>query len=123
MAQRTTLTDAAFFPMMTMFIRPLSELLTQLPAFADAPGNAGPGFELSSAELRLGAAKNDPFPELQRRLDRLVVGFRQLSIVRSGAPPQIAERLRYLGENMARLAEDFRHGFDNAGRSQDEAAS
>lgn len=123
MAQRTTLTDAAFFPMMTMFIRPLSELLTQLPAFADAPGNAGPGFELSNAELRLGTAKTDPFPELQRRLDRLVVGFRQLSIVRSGEPAQIAQRLRYLGENMARLAEDFRHGFDNAGRSQDEAAS
>jgi hypothetical protein len=121
--QRTTLTDAAFFPMMTMFIRPLSEILTQLPAFDDAPGNAGPGFELSCAELRLGAAKTDPFPEIQRRLDRLVGAFRELSIVHSGDPPKIAERLRYLGENMQRLAEDFRHGFDNAGRSQNEAAS
>jgi hypothetical protein len=120
--QRTTLTDAAFFPMMTMFIRPLSELLTQLPAFADAPGNAGPGFELSGAELRLGAAKRDPFPEIQRRLDRLVVAFRELSIVRSSEPPKIAERLRYLGENMARLAEDFRHGFGNTGRSENEEA-
>jgi hypothetical protein len=121
--QRTTLTDAAFFPMMTMFIRPLSEILTQLPAFDGAPGNAGPGFELSGAELRLGAAKTDPFPEIQRRLDRLVVAFRHLTIVRSGEPPKIAERLRYLGENMQRLAEDFRCGFDNVGRSQDEVVS
>lgn len=121
--QRTTLTDAAFFPMMTMFIRPLSEILTQLPAFDDRPGNAGPGFELSNAELRLGASKTDPFPEIQRRLDWLVVAFRKLAIVRVGEPAAIAERLRYLGENMARLAEDFRRGFDNVGRSADEVSS
>ena len=39
-------TNAIFFPLMTMFVRPLAEMLTQLPAFADRPGNAGPGFEL-----------------------------------------------------------------------------
>ncbi len=41
------LVQTVFFPMMTMAIRPLSELVSLLPAFADGKGGytAGPGFE------------------------------------------------------------------------------
>lgn len=118
--QRTTLTDAAFFPMMTMFVRPMSEILTQLPAFETGPGNAGPGFELSEPELRLGAAKRDPFPAIQRRLDLAVIAFRGLSILKmKDRYPEIVARLELLGENMKRLADDFRAGFTNVGRTED----
>ncbi|MEA2339820.1 MAG: hypothetical protein QOE82_3827, partial [Thermoanaerobaculia bacterium] len=50
----SSLMDAAFFPLMTMFIRSLAEVLTELPAFKnpnekgpDGMTNAGPGFELN----------------------------------------------------------------------------
>jgi hypothetical protein len=122
--ERVTLTDAAFFPMMTMFVRPMSEMLTQLPAFEDRPGNAGPGFELSVPELRLGAARVDPFPVIQARLDAATEAFRSLSILKMPDHyPAIVERLLYTGENMARLAADFRARFENVGRTTDEKGS
>jgi hypothetical protein len=37
-------TDAIFFPLMTMFVRQLAEVLTQLPAFTGGQGNSGPSF-------------------------------------------------------------------------------
>ncbi len=123
-AQRVALTDAAFFPLMTMFIRPLAEILTQLPAFETRPGNAGPGFELSAPELRLGAAKLDPIGFIQRRLDSAVAAFGALSILdMRDRYPAIVERLRYIGENLGRLATDWRLGFTNVGRSEDEGTS
>lgn len=40
------LREVAFFPMMTMMIRPIGEILVTLPAFEDGTkGNAGPSFE------------------------------------------------------------------------------
>jgi hypothetical protein len=119
--ERVTFTDAAFFPMMTMFVRPMSEMLTQLPAFEDRPGNAGPGFELSVPELRLGGARLDPFPVIQLRLDAATEAFRNLSILKMpDRYPAIVERLLYTGENMARLAADWRARFQNVGRTVDE---
>jgi hypothetical protein len=119
--ERVTLTNAAFFPMMTMFVRPMSEILTQLPAFEDRPGNAGPGFEFSVPELRLGAARLDPFPAIQARLDSAVVAFQNLSILEMpDRYPAIVERLLYIAENMTRLAVDWRARFQNVGRTADE---
>jgi hypothetical protein len=107
--------------MMTMFVRPMSEILTQLPAFDTLPGNAGPGFELSEDELRLGAAKLDPLPAIQQRIDAAVVAFQGLSIMRmKNRYPDIVARLRYIAENLTRLADDFRAGFTNVGRTQDQ---
>jgi hypothetical protein len=116
--QAASLMNAIFFPLMTMFIRPLSETLTLLPAFMDKPGNAGPGFELSTDVLLL------PPPDyawkiFQERLDELARDFARLNILKNKQqPPEIVERLKYMGENMAHLAKDWRKNWKNVGRSQ-----
>lgn len=126
--QTDALMDAAFFPFMTMFVRPLAEILTELPAFAGKRGNAGPGFELSGDVIL--------FPDLdatwtlfQERLDTLTEGFRR--VVASGdpwlelpgqrtvegKPSRIFQRLDYLRLSMERLAEDWRANWLNIGRT------
>jgi len=118
----------AFFPFMTVFVRPLAEILTELPAFDDpGGGNAGPGFELSGDVLL--------FPTLdatrtlfQERLDALVAGFDRvvkadpwigLPGQRTGDEPhsQIWRRLQYLRQNMQRLGEDWMSDWTNQGRT------
>lgn len=114
--QSAALTDAVFFPLMTMFVRPLSEILTQLPAFTDRPGNAGPGFELFVDVLRL-PRPADTWAVFQEKLDYLTWALRHLSILdMRGDYPAIVDRLRYLGDNMGRLAEDWRTQWKDIGR-------
>jgi hypothetical protein len=116
--QATSLMNAIFFPLMTMFIRPLSEVLTLMPAFTDKPGNAGPGFELSTDVLLL------PPPDyawkiFQERLDDLARDFARLSILKKQQEyPALVERLSYMSENMAHLAKDWRKNWKNIGRSK-----
>ncbi len=129
--QTDALMDAAFFPFMTMFVRPLAEILTELPAFKDGRGNAGPGFELAGDVLL--------FPDLdatwalfQERLDTLAEGFRRVvgagdhwldlpgQRTAEGKPSQIFQRLDYLRLSMERLAEDWRANWLNIGRTTEE---
>lgn len=116
--QRVELLNAIFFPLMTMFIRPLSEILTQLPAFKDKKGNAGPGFELSQDMLVLPQPANI-WSEFQRYFDILAWQFDNLWIyeLRPG-DDQIVKRLRYMAENMRRLADDWRAHWKNVGRGE-----
>jgi hypothetical protein len=120
--------DAAFFPLMTMFVRPLAEILTQIPAFDDPDaGNAGPGFELNGDVLLFPsiAATWDLF---QERIDAIVDGFKEL--VDSGRDPwidlpgqreepfetsRIFRRLVYLRDCMDRMAVDWQQKWGNIG--------
>ncbi|MGZ3419943.1 MAG: ferritin-like domain-containing protein [Polyangiales bacterium] len=111
------LTDAVFFPLMTMFIRPLGETLTQLPAFVDRPGNAGPGFELSRDIGPAPAGQIHAF--FVERFAGLVATFDALPWRALDAWPQLASRLRYMQENMARLSADWRDNWQNIGRDHD----
>jgi hypothetical protein len=122
------LTDAVFFPMMTMFVRPLSEVLTQLPAFNDSgEDRAGPSFELGEDALR-------PIPtdmvwqEVLDMLRQLRARLQGISFPEStgqkGAreearryPPAVRERLQEISKNAERLAEDWRDHWQNIGRS------
>lgn len=116
-AQTVALINAIFFPLMTMFIRPLSETLTQLPAFKDKKGNAGPGFELSKDMLLL-PQPADTWGEFQKYFDILAWQFDNLWIYElRPADDEIVKRLRYMAENMRRLAEDWRANWQNVGRS------
>ncbi len=116
-AETVGLMNAIFFPLMTMFIRPLSEVLTLLPAFKDKKGNAGPGFELSSDTLVL-PPPSETWDEFQRRFDILAWQFDNLWIyeLRPANDP-IVQRLRYMAENMRRLSDDWRAHWKNVGRS------
>jgi hypothetical protein len=115
--QSVDLMNAIFFPLMTMFIRPLSETLTQLPAFKNKKGNAGPGFELSQNRLVLPRPER-VWGEFQRYFDILAWQFDHLWIYElRPADDEIVLRLRYMAENMTRLANDWRTHWKDVGRS------
>lgn len=116
--QRVDFMNAIFFPLMTMFIRPLSETLTQLPAFKDKKGNAGPGFELSKDVLVLPQPAN-VWSEFQKYFDILAWQFDNLWIYElRPADDEIVKRLRYMAENMRRLRDDWRAHWKNVGRGE-----
>lgn len=118
MTRRVDFMNAIFFPLMTMFIRPLSEILTQLPAFKDKKGNAGPGFELSKDRLVLPPPEH-VWSEFQKHFDILAWQFDHLWIYE--LRPQsddVIKRLRYMAENMRRLADDWRAHWQNVGRGE-----
>jgi len=116
--ERVDFMNAIFFPLMTMFIRPLSEILTQLPAFKDKKGNAGPGFELSKDILAL-PKPEDTWGEFQRYFDILAWQFDNLWIYQlRPAEDNIIKRLRYMAENMRRLSDDWRAHWKNVGRGE-----
>lgn len=116
--QRVDLMNAIFFPLMTMFIRPLSEILTQLPAFKDKNGNAGPGFELSQDKLVLPQPAH-LWTEFQKYFDILAWQFDNLWIYElRPADDPIVKRLRYMSENMRRLGDDWRAHWKNVGRGE-----
>jgi hypothetical protein len=128
-AQTSALMDAAFFPLMTMFVRPLAELLTEMPAFADGrPGNAGPGFELSGDVLNVPTFEGT-WTLFQERLDSLSTqlqaivdkGDRWLDLPGQKVPnpneSRIFKRLKYIHGNMHRLTLDWRDNWLNVGRT------
>jgi hypothetical protein len=84
--QANSLMDAAFFPFMTMFVRPLAEILTELPVDDDPNFTAGPGFELSGDVVLL---PNLPqtWTMFQERIDALVTGFRRVAARQPLPPP------------------------------------
>jgi hypothetical protein len=85
-SQTNSLMDAAFFPFMTMFIRPLAEILTELPIDQDPKRTAGPGFELAGDVILL---PNLPatWTMFQERIDTLVRGFQKVAARRPLPPP------------------------------------
>jgi hypothetical protein len=118
MRRRIDLMNAIFFPLMTMFVRPLSETLTQLPAFKEKKGNAGPGFELSKDALVM-PQPAQMWDEFQKRFDILAWQFDNLWIYElRSADDEIVKRLRYMAGNMRRLADDWRAHWKNVGRGE-----
>lgn len=118
LAERVDFMNAIFFPLMTMFIRPLSETLTLLPAFKDKKGNAGPGFELSKETLVL-PKPEETWGEFQKYFDILAWQFDNLWIYQlRPADDPVVVRLRYMAENMRRLADDWRTHWKNVGRGE-----
>jgi hypothetical protein len=102
------LENAAFFPMMTMVIRPLSEIITQLPAFADGtPGNAGPTFrfELRTALL---PHRKSAFDNIATNLDMLHRALVDLKTPGLGTKV-LDERLEFMTENVWRITDNFKN--------------
>jgi hypothetical protein len=93
--QTNALMDAAFFPFMTMFVRPLAEILTELPADKDWQElvakqkpfrTAGPGFELSG-DVVLFPNLPQTWSLFQERMDALTLKFRRVTARRPLPPP------------------------------------
>lgn len=119
-AERDVLQKTAFFPLMTMVLRPLGELLTSMPLEKrkgeikkDAPQctAAGPTFEcrgeLGLSMHRLGAwtMLQERLDDLQKQSGRLVA---EMHRTRDAWNVVLLERAEFLDENLARIAANFR---------------
>jgi hypothetical protein len=107
--QMIGLQQAVFFPMMTIIMRPLGEILTQLPAFVDGSApRAGPSFTFDR-RLTMLPHRNAAWQNLRMQLDRMRHIAAELA--QSTAFPQpIGERLQLIYENVSRI----QMYFDNA---------
>ncbi len=119
---RTLLIHTAFFPLMTMVIRPLSEILTLLPANDGDDGfdtpRAGPAFEYY---LNIAQLSNTPqnWEFLYERLKQISDASKTLKIHKNLDPylqPALIEKVDQhvtsLQGNLARIADNFKIGFD-----------
>ncbi len=93
----------AFFPFMTLVIRPLGELLCEMPAFDGQPDGkrAGPGFGYSSGIAYL-PNRSAAWDYLAERLDDLAG--------HSASVRHIGPDLAYVSDSIERVAKNFRSG-------------
>lgn len=105
-AELSTLETTAFFPAMTLLIRPISEMLTLLPASDDPDsGRAGPPFTPPRATLYL-PDKLAAWTVIAEQLDELASEC--AALVPADFPETLRPRVQMLLENTARLASNFR---------------
>ena len=93
------LMEVAFFPFMTMVIRPLGDYITRLPAFSDdREERAGPSFELEDGKV----PEINDFPQA---LEGLARECRQLA--EDTRDPDQREQISYIADNMSRMHQNF----------------
>lgn len=100
------LESIAFFPLMTTVIRPLSEILTQLPAFTPAtPERAGPSYTFPK-RLALLPHKKAAWRNIAMQLDLLK---ERAGVVAADTrnPPALRPRLTLVAEQLARISYTF----------------
>lgn len=96
-SQRVMLRDSCR-RMMSAVVRPLAEVLTEMPATNEPEGgNAGPGFEIYSG-MRLAPDRTNRWTVLQERLRQEVEDSRALAQYAGNYP--VLARLRRVGETM-----------------------
>jgi len=99
--RNAALLEQAFFPFMTMVIRPLGDLIARMPAFAgeeDGP-RAGPTYELAGGRM----PEIEDFPGA---LGELAQEARALADATED--PGRRSQLRFLADNMSRMHQNFR---------------
>jgi len=97
----SALQNCAFAPMMTMVVRPLSEILTRIPS-GDGRTTAGPAWLIPDQDKEL-PPNGDPtfFTDRLGRIVQMVGGLR------SSAPPELRPRLDYIHQNVWRMLSNF----------------
>ena len=100
------LQQAVFFPMMTAVIRPLCEILTQLPAGTDPAVRAGPAFTLPG-RLAFLPHRQAAWSLIAQHLDGMAADAKRLS-TDSSYPGPLRSRLEFAYQNLARIAHNFR---------------
>lgn len=123
--ERNMLMRTAFFPLMTMFTRPLGQVLTQLPAekdFAkkDKVLRAGPSFEYYS-NIALMAHKPPNWIYLHERLvemgnlaEKLIKIPKPLDkfLAKEKQLKEVSHQMEYLHTNIVRMAANFANGMN-----------
>lgn len=93
---------AAFFPMMTMVIRPLSEILTTMPAWeVDSGQKAGPSFEYEN-DLTFLPHRTAAWQVIYERLQEMVAASAEIATL-----PDVPERMSYLAQNLDLITRKF----------------
>jgi hypothetical protein len=100
------LQSTVFFPMMTVGIRPLGEILTQLPAHEPSlSARAGPSFALTKS-IQLLPHRHSAWRVILGELQLLAAEAQKLQQMESFSP-EISERLTLAYENFARMGMNF----------------
>jgi rubrerythrin len=100
------LQQAVFFPMMTAVVRPLGEILMQLPAGSKAGVMAGPSFEFGR-RLAFLPHREAAWNLIHQHLAAMATTA--LAVAGGGGyPPPLQERLQFVAENLARISHNFR---------------
>lgn len=112
--ERQTLLQTAFFPLMTMVIRPLGEVLCQMPLDDDPDAaTAGPVFEYPRL-LPTQPDKHAVWVYLHERLQELAAASEHLdqTLARTDAPwaRTVGPRVTRLHQGLARIASNFEAG-------------
>lgn len=124
-AERVMLMRTAFFPLMTMFTRPLGQVLTQLPADKDYATakkvfRAGPSFEYYS-DIALMAHKPPNWIYLHERLVEMAQLCEKLTKIpkplarflkNEGQLKEVDHQMHYLHTNLVRMAANFANGMN-----------
>ena len=102
------LQNTVFFPMMTIGIRPLTEVLTQLPAHGtNSPLRAGPSFVIPKSVQFL-PHRESAWRVILGELQLLTKMAEELTTIRT-FPQPIQERLQFTHENFARMTINFKN--------------
>jgi ferritin-like protein len=100
------LQNTVFFPMMTLGIRPLAEMLTQLPAYATGgPLRAGPSFAIPES-VQLLPHRKSAWRVILGELQYLTQLVEELTTTTS-LPQPLRDRLTFTHENVARMTMNF----------------
>ncbi len=99
------LQDTAFFPMMTVGIRPLAEMLTQLPAYASGTLRAGPSFTIPKA-VQLLPHRKSAWRVILGELQLLTTLAEEVANIKT-LPVDMQNRLQLTYENFARMTMNF----------------
>ena len=103
----TALQEVAFFPLMTMGIRPIGEVLTDMPIDDGESGKvAGPPFELMR-QLHFLPHKKTAWLIIQELLDKTGSEAAELAEIAKMTQPDVAERLEFISMSLVRNAENF----------------
>ncbi len=104
-AELAALQQGAFFPMMTTVIRPVGELLTQLPAHPESVETAGPSFELARRVQYL-PHRTAAWQILVLELDHLA-GIASALAADAALPAAMQPRMQLVFENLTRMRINF----------------
>lgn len=108
------LEQTSFAPLMTMFIRSLAEVITQLPGNDGKP--AGPSFQLSKADRALlRTPTNRIYTDMDfyvRRVEKLVHGLEALRH-HDGLPPALGPKLEFMVQTNTRVVGNLRYVYEN----------
>ena len=123
-AEKSVLVNTAFFPFMTMFIRPVGELLSMLPATADAKKpldapRAGGSFEFYINNALMPRTQPS-WIYLNERIEQMVALSKTIqkpdSELKKYMPAPsfkyLTERMEFLFTNLKRISENFASGMN-----------